>query len=116
MSGPAPRSRSSDSPSGAALRFVLEVLSWAAIGWAWGWLALAASVVALAIFSAPGDKRNVIVAVPGPLRLALELGIAALGLLAAYDAWGVPAAGVGLALLAIYLPVARERLRWLLRS
>jgi hypothetical protein len=116
MSSAAPRSHSPDSAPGAALRFALELLSWAALGWAWGWLALAAGVAALALFSVRGDKHNVIIAVPGPLRLALELGVTALGLLAAYRAWGALAAGVGIVLVAIYLLIARERLRWLLHA
>lgn len=79
-------------PVNLALRFFLELAAWAAIGY-WGWtqhegitrfvLAFGLPLVAMAVwgvFRVPGDPGDAPVAVPGIVRLVIELaefGIAA---------------------------------------
>ena len=87
--GPSPY----DTVASALLRFVVEVIAWVVGPWAiahltgiW-FLAIPVAlllVVVTAVFSTPGDKDNVIVPTPGPLRLAIEI---TLGLIAVLGAW-----------------------------
>jgi hypothetical protein len=71
-------------PVNLALRFVLELAMWAAIGY-WGWtqhegpwrflLGIGLPLLAMALwgtFRVPGDPGKAPVAVPGAVRLALE--------------------------------------------
>ncbi|MFQ5610311.1 MAG: hypothetical protein ACE5F8_08600 [Woeseiaceae bacterium] len=64
----------------AGLRFAVELIAWVAGPWAaslWsGWLILPTLIVLVAmpsLFSTPGDKRQVVVATPGPIRVVIEL-------------------------------------------
>jgi hypothetical protein len=65
------------------------------------------------IFSTPGDKNNVIVATPGPMRLAIELLTVAVAVAGAWIAWPQWAAILvtGLALADLVAGAARSR--WL---
>lgn len=87
----------SENPLNLGLRFVLELAALAALGY-WGWSAnqgiwrflvgIGAPLLAAVLWGAlrvPGDPGEAPIAVPGPVRLALELGIfgAAVWLLAA---------------------------------
>lgn len=110
----------------AALRGLLELAALLALGY-WGWtthvgLAAAAWAVGLPLLAAvlwgtfrvPGDPGDASVAIPGPVRLALELALfgGAAGLLA--DA-GRPAIAGGLAAaVALHYLTTRDRVRWLL--
>ena len=90
--GPSPY----DTVTSATLRFAVEVIAWVAGPWAvasltgiW-FLAIPVAlllVVATAVFSTPGDKDNVIVPTPGPLRLALEITLGIVAVLAAWLVW-----------------------------
>lgn len=105
-----------DPVGAAALRFLLEVISWVAIFFVWGWPVALAAILALGVFSTPGDKRRVFVPTPGPLRLLIEVGIFVLGCVAAWLAAGWMA-GVGVSLLFVaYLLIGRRRLVWLARG
>lgn len=111
-----------DTPLSSGLRFLVEVIAWVAGPWAaivltdrW-WAALPTLVVLMgvpAVFSTPGDKRNVIVPTPGPIRLVIELGLAAAAVAGAWIAWpawaGVAATVVVIASLVAGIP----RARWL---
>lgn len=98
----------------ALVRFFLEVVAWIAIGLAFGWLFAIIAVLAMALFSTPGDKRKVIVPVPGPIRLLLEVGVFLIGVAAAGLNWGVAGALVSVGLFALYLLTNRSRLAWLM--
>lgn len=118
-------------PLNLALRFALEVAASITLGY-WGWhqaegplrlmpailLPLAAAAL-WSIFRVPGDATasgDAPVAVPGPVQLALELG------LITFAAWGL--ANVGRPVIALFLAgttllhyvVSYERILWLLQQ
>lgn len=113
-------------PLNLALRFVLELVAWGALGY-WGWtqhqgalrwlLAIGLPLVAMAAwgtFRVPGDPKDAPVAVPGAVRLALELLEFGLAALLLYQA-GQQQAGIVFAVVVIlhYL-VSYDRIAWLL--
>jgi hypothetical protein len=100
-------------PTLAGLRFILELIAWIAIYFAWGWIPLVFAVAALALLSVPGDKHMVVIRVPGPLRILIEAVVAAAGIFAAAQAWSVTAAGTLLIAFAFLFAASRRRLRWL---
>ena len=100
-------------PALAALRFILEVVSWVAIYFAWGWIPLALAISALTLFSVPGDKHRVFIRVPGPVRIALEVALAVAGTAAAYQVWLIPSASALLFFNGILFVASRRRLTWL---
>ena len=102
-----------ESPALAAVRFILEMIFWVSIYFAWGWVALALAVAALSIFSTPGDKHRVFIAVPGKLRLLLEVVVALAGIAAAYQVWAFPPAGALLLVTAVAFAASRKRIAWL---
>ena len=97
----------------AALRFVLEVLAWIAIYFAWGWIPLALSMAALSLLSVRGDKHMVVLPVSGPIRILTELLVGAAGVVAAARAWSWIAAALLLSGYVVLFAVSRPRLRWL---
>ena len=123
----------SNNPLNLILRFVLEVLAVSAFafwGWAWGgWLrwplAIGCLLLAAAvwgIFRTPGDPSSGagVIATRGPIRLALELGIFALAILALLNAHANSRAetvaivlGVGVV---IHYALSWDRVAWLLRN
>ena len=69
-----------DTPVSAGLRFSVEILAWVAGPWAateltfWLWPPAAILLIGLpAVFSTRGDKRQVLVPTPGPVRVLIEL-------------------------------------------
>ena len=85
-----------DSPASATLRFLVELIAWVAGPWAVAtitgelWTAIPAALIligAVSIFSTPGDKLHVVVATPGPVRLAIEILLAAAAVVGAWIAW-----------------------------
>ncbi|MBO4258184.1 hypothetical protein [Streptomyces griseorubiginosus] len=105
----------------SAVRFATELVAWVATPWAlWphSWALSALSLVVLiglpAVLSTPGDKENVVVAVPGRvtvLFVLLELGAA---VASAWWIWPVWAAVPVTLLAAAALVTERPRWRWLL--
>lgn len=118
-------------PVNLGFRFLLEVVGLSAFafwGWAWGgwirWpLAIGAVLGAMAVwgvFRTPGDESSGsgVVATPGPVRLALELGFFALAVLALFTAYANDRADwLALALavaVVIHYALSWDRVRWLL--
>lgn len=118
-------------PLNLALRFALEVIALIALG-AWGWtqfeggprigLAIGLPLIAAGIwgtFRTPGDRSSsggAPVAVPGFLRLLIELTLFGIAAWAVSD---VGRSGLALALTAIVIlhyALSYDRLAWLLRS
>jgi hypothetical protein len=115
-------------PINLALRFVLELAAWGSMGY-WGWtqhdgivrlvMGIGLPVLAMALwgtFRVPGDPKDAPVAVPGGLRLLLELaefGLA-MGLLAAAgrDQWAI-ILGV---IVTLHYVVSYDRIAWLLKQ
>ena len=102
-----------ESKAPAALRFVLEVLAWLAIYFAWGWIPLALAMAALSLLSVPGDKHMVVLPVSGPVRIMVEALVAGAGIVAAAQAWSWIVGAVLLGAFAVLFATSRPRLRWL---
>jgi hypothetical protein len=115
-------------PANAVLRFFLELAALAAMGY-WGWtqhdgaarwlwalgLPLVAAV-AWAVFRIPGDPGTPVIAVPGAVRLLVEIvffgGAAGLLLLAGRPNWALV---FGVLLVGHYL-WAYRRVAWMLQQ
>jgi hypothetical protein len=104
-----------EAPALAALRFILEVISWVAIYFAWGWVPLALVVAALSLFCVPGDKHLVAIKVKGPVRLGIEALAALAGVAAAYLSASIWVAGGLLVAFLVVYAASRTRLEWLSR-
>ena len=106
----------------AITRFLIEMVAWAAGPWAlaelvgaW-WVAIPAVVILVVVpatFSTVGDKNQVIIATPGPLRIVIELALLAVALGAAWYLWPTWIAVAVTLLGAAMLVTGRERYRWL---
>jgi hypothetical protein len=99
------------------------LIAWIAAPWAAaaysGWLALPVLVVLVglpSIFSTEGDKNNVVVATPGPIRVLIELGLFAIAASAPLLVWPTVVAAACSAVVAIAVVFGLPRLRWLLRG
>ncbi len=111
-----------------ALAFVLELAGLAALSlWGWqtgsGWLrfVLAAGLPLLAaaawgIFRVPGDVGKGLVAVPGRVRLLLELVFYVLAVWAVFNRGYTAAGWIFAALVIIRYAASFERMMWLLRK
>ena len=110
-----------DTAPSAALRFAVEVIAWIAAPWAaaeeeW-WLAIPVLVILLAlpaVFSTPGDKRHVVVATPGPLRVLIEAVLQAAAIIGAWLAWPAWAAIIATVVVVAAIATGVPRQRWLL--
>ncbi|MDJ0758113.1 MAG: hypothetical protein QNJ19_01885 [Woeseiaceae bacterium] len=109
-----------DTPLSAGLRFSVELIAWIAGPWAaalasvWLIIPVAVTLVGLpAVFSTPGDKRNVIVATPGPVRVVIELLLYSVAAFAPWFVWseGMAAAASGVVVVSAVLGM--PRLAWL---
>ncbi|GAA0420605.1 hypothetical protein [Streptomyces luteireticuli] len=109
-----------DERTASALRFATELVAWVATPWALAshsWLLAALSVVVLIglpmLFSTPGDKTSVIIAVPGWVTILLVLLQLAAAVLSSWCAWPTWAATAVTLLAATTLVTERRRWRWL---
>ncbi|MFF3619332.1 hypothetical protein [Streptomyces sp. NPDC002467] len=112
-----------DDRTASALRFATELVAWVTTPWALAdhsWLLAALSVVALiglpTLFSTPGDKANVIIAVPGWATILLVLLQLAAAVVASWLVWPAWAAVPVTLLAAATLVTERPRWRWLLSA
>ncbi|MFC9397480.1 hypothetical protein ACFTWS_30595 [Streptomyces sp. NPDC057027] len=112
-----------DDRTASALRFATELIAWVATPWALAdrsWLLAALSVVVLiglpTLFSTPGDKANVIVAVPGRVTILLVALQLAAAVISSWLAWPVWAAVPATALAAATVVTERRRWIWLLSA
>ncbi|GAA5036015.1 hypothetical protein [Actinopolymorpha pittospori] len=104
----------------SVLRFTTELIAWVATPWALfshSWLLAVVAVVVLiglpTIFATPGDKRQVIIPVPGAVTFLLVLIQLAAAVTFAWVAWPTPVAVLVSALAAATLVTERQRWRWL---
>lgn len=104
----------------SALRFAAELVAWVATPWAlatYSWLLAALAVVVLiglpTVFSTPGDKKQVIIPVPGSVTILLVLLQLVAALTSAWLAWPVSVAVLVSLLVAATLVTERRRWRWL---
>lgn len=105
------------------MRFATELVAWVATPWALAghsWLLAGLSVLALiglpTLFSTPGDKANVIVAVPGWATILLVLLQIAAAVTCSWLAWPAWAAVPATVLAAGTLVTERRRWRWLVSA
>ncbi|MEV6583809.1 hypothetical protein AB0M92_37385 [Streptomyces sp. NPDC051582] len=105
----------------SVLRFATELCAWVAAPWALAPWSVAAAVAAVAlliglptVFSTPGDKAHVIVAVPGAVTVALVLLQLVAAVAASWAAWPTWAAVTVTALAVACLWTERTRWRRLL--
>jgi hypothetical protein len=105
------------------LRFVVEIIAWIAGPWAAAgagiWLAVPAALILIglpAIFSTKGDKRQVFVATPGPVRVLIELLLHAVAIAGPWTVWPPWLAVVATVVVAVALVAGLPRLGWLLRG
>lgn len=111
-----------DTAASSACRFLIEIVAWVAGPWAVAdltgsnWLAIPTLVVLVglpAVFNAPGDKNTDGVLIPGPLRIVIEMLLAAVAIAASAIVWPTWAA-VAVALIAVAMLVTgQSRYRWL---
>ncbi|WP_420718695.1 hypothetical protein [Streptomyces sp. NRRL S-813] len=112
-----------DDRTSSALRFATELVAWVATPWALAehsWLLAVLSVVVLiglpTCLSTPGDKANVIIAVPGWATILLVLLQLAAAVVSSWFAWPAWAAVLVTVLAAATVVTERRRWSWLLSS
>ena len=78
-----------DNPPNSGLRFLVEIIAWVSGPWAVAkvslWLVAPAVLLLVglpSLFSTTGDKKQIIVPTPGPLRVLLELSLHAVAAVA----------------------------------
>lgn len=110
-----------DTPLSSGLRFLAEVIAWTAGTWAAAsispWLAIPALVILVglpAIFSTPGDKKQIIVATPGPLRVLLEYALYVVAVVCVWAVWPTWLAVASTVVIIAAIVVGLPRTRWLL--
>ena len=114
-----------DSNFSAASRFAIEIVAWVAGPWAVAdlvgtWLvtvpALAILVALPGVFSTTGDKRHVVVAVPGRIRFLIEVILAVVAIASALLVWTVVGAVIVAIIAAIMFIAGAPRAKWLLSN
>ena len=114
-----------------AVRFVLELSAWGAMGY-WGWtqgegpsrfvLAIGLPVIAAAIwgtFAVPKDPSRsgrAPLPVPGIVRLGIELATFGFGALALYDTGNTILSLVFAAIVVVHYLVSYDRVAWLIKQ
>lgn len=118
-----PAAERPDDRAVSVLRFATELVAWVATPWALAgrsWLLAAVSVAVLiglpTLFSTPGDKNSVIIAVPGWVTVLLVVLQLAAAVTASWVVWPVWAAVPVSVLAAATLVTERARWRWLLSA
>ncbi len=115
-------------PVNLVVAFALELAMLAALA-GWGWtqhegllqviLAVGAPLLAAVlwgVFRVDGDPKKAPVAIPGVLRLLLELGLFTLGLIALTAAGQPTLALIGAVILIVHYLTSWDRVRWLIAN
>jgi hypothetical protein len=118
-------------PINLAVRFILELAAWGAMGY-WGWtqaegplrfvLAIGLPVAAAAIwgtFAVPNDPSRsgrAPVPVPGVVRLGIELVTFGFGAWALYDTGSTTLSLIFAAIVVVHYLVSYDRVAWLIRQ
>ncbi len=112
-----------DTTLSSGFRFLVELFAWVAGPWAVAqqsvWFAVPAAVILIglpAIFSTSGDKKQVVVATPGPLRVLLELALHGVAVTAAWLVWPAWLAVAVMLIVVAALVTGIPRTKWLLRG
>jgi len=112
-----------DTPLSSGLRFLAEIIAWVSCTWAAVqqsvWLAIPVVVILVglpSVFSTPGDKKQIVVATPGPVRILLEFVLYAVGVACAWVVWPAWLAVVATVIVLAAVAVGIPRTKWLLRG
>ena len=112
-----------DTPLTSGLRFLVEIIAWVSGPWAaaqlFAWLVVPALVILVglpSVFSTPGDKKQIVVATPGPLRVLLELALHGVAVVGAWIVWPTWLAVLATVCVFAALTVEIPRIKWLLRG
>ncbi len=112
-----------DTMASSGLRFGVEIIAWIAGPMAAvelsdnGWAAIPALVVLVAIpavFSTPGDKKQIVVATPGRFRVLIEFGLHAVAAFGAFITWPTLLAVAAILVVCTSLVAGTSRMLWLL--
>ncbi|WP_043641151.1 hypothetical protein [Nonomuraea candida] len=109
-----------DDRAASAFRFATELVAWVATPWALAAYSVPLAVLSVVVliglptvFATPGDKRSVIVAVPGFVTIALVLLHVVVAVAAAWVAWHAVAAALVSVLAVVTVVLELPRWRWL---
>ncbi len=112
-----------DTPFSSGLRFLVEIFAWVAGPWAAAevsdWFAIPTAIILIGlptIFSTSGDKKQVVVATPGPARVLLELALHGVAVAAAWLVWPAWLAVVVTIVVVAALATGMPRTKWLIRG
>ena len=120
----------SSHPINLAIRFVLELAAWGAVGY-WGWtqaegplrfVAVGLPLVAAAIwgtFAVPNDPSRsgqAPVPVPGVVRLGIELTTFGFGTWALYDTGNTTLSLIFATIVVVHYLVSYDRVAWLIKQ
>ncbi|GAB2955704.1 hypothetical protein ACFMQL_00920 [Nonomuraea fastidiosa] len=118
---PRPSAARPDDRLASAFRFAVELLAWVATPWALAAYSVPLAVLSVVVliglptvFSTPGDKRHVVVAVPGWVTIALVVLHIVAAVVAAWTVWHAVVAGVVTVLGVVTVVLELPRWRWLL--
>jgi hypothetical protein len=105
------------------MRFAVEIIAWVAGPWVAGQQVLLMAVPAIIVlvglpyvFSTKGDKKQVVVATPGTVRVLIELFLYAVALGAPWVVWPIPVAAITSIIVVAALIMGVPRLGWLMRG
>ena len=107
----------------SSLRSLTELIAWIAGPWAISqmspWLVLPTLVLLVglpSVFSTRNDKRQVVVPIPGPVRVGLELLLYVVALVAPWFVWPAVVSGVAAGVVIASLGAGLPRVKWLLHG
>ncbi|MFC1531216.1 hypothetical protein ACFL5T_03125 [Gemmatimonadota bacterium] len=107
----------------SSLRSLTELIAWIAGPWAISqvspWLVLPSLVLLVglpSVFSTRNDKRQVVVPIPGPVRVGLELLLYVVALVAPWFVWPAVVSGVAAGVVIASLTAGTTRILWLMRG
>ena len=112
-----------DTPVSAGLRFLSEIVTWVAGPWAAatyaGWLFLPVLVVLVglpSVFSTKNDKRTIVVATPGPVRVGIELLLYLVAMIAPWFIWSTAVSAVAVGIVVASILTGIPRFLWLMKG
>ena len=112
-----------DTTLSSSLRFAVELIAWVAGPWALSqisiWIGLLSLIVLVgtpSIFSTINDKRMIVVAIPGPIRIVIETTLYAVAASAPWYIWSPFTSTLACATIALSIITGFPRALWLLRG
>ncbi|NQW19688.1 MAG: hypothetical protein HQ477_03030 [Chloroflexi bacterium] len=109
----------------ASSRFAIEIIAWIAGPWAAAdisgtWFVtipvLAVLLALPSVFSTVGDKRHIVVAVPGRVRFFIEVLLALVAIISALLVWTIIGAILVAIVAALMFITSIKRIKWLIAN